>query len=432
MPDPSGDQVDDAEAYTKLTLLDTVFRPSAPIDRDELFSGRGPQRWSIFEAIRSPGQHAVILGERGVGKTSLAATIAAIGNETDGRIGLLVTCDNGDNFNSVWQKCVDEFAIYLASNPNHSEEIEMAMERAAEVLQGGDIAPSAVRIALRHVTAAAPLVIFIDEFNEIVDRGTSMLFSNLVKMLSDKIEPVTLVIVGVAETVETLISNHQSINRNLSQVRMPRMGRDELAAIASRGFEHLGMRTNPDVIDLISTLPCGLPQYAHLIAQEAARQALINRTLAINIGHVLDGLRVGLGKVDHTLSAAYNDATYSARASHFREVLLACALASRDEYGYFAPSEVRGPYSMIMNEPMDYPHFNPHLTMFVNERGTILSRTGEERRWRYRFNDPLMEPYVLLKGLDDGLIKPDQILGRVSEPSETGRLFALDDSAAQP
>lgn len=60
------------EARRRLLALGEVFTPSAPIDDQELFAGRNHELFSVIEAMQSAGQHAVIFGERGVGKTSLA------------------------------------------------------------------------------------------------------------------------------------------------------------------------------------------------------------------------------------------------------------------------------------------------------------------------------------------------------------------------
>ena len=50
-----------------------AFSPSAPIDKQRsLFAGRTRQIDRLLGAIFQRGQHAIIFGERGVGKTSLA------------------------------------------------------------------------------------------------------------------------------------------------------------------------------------------------------------------------------------------------------------------------------------------------------------------------------------------------------------------------
>lgn len=52
----------------------TVFSPGAPIDEGELFAGRPDQIRELIDAGSQRGQHAIVFGERGVGKTSLANT----------------------------------------------------------------------------------------------------------------------------------------------------------------------------------------------------------------------------------------------------------------------------------------------------------------------------------------------------------------------
>lgn len=71
----------------------------------------------------------------------------------------------------------------------------------------------------------------------------------------------------------------------------------------------------------------------------------------------------------------------------------------------FSPSDIREPYSKIIGEDVGVDRFNPQFTSLATTR-EILIREGENRRWRYRFKDPLMEPYVLLEGLRSGAIKP--------------------------
>ena len=60
--------------------LGEVFTPSAPIDRLRLFAGRDQQRLAVLDAILQRGRHAVLFGERGVGKTSCANIWKTWGN----------------------------------------------------------------------------------------------------------------------------------------------------------------------------------------------------------------------------------------------------------------------------------------------------------------------------------------------------------------
>ncbi len=61
--------------------------------------------------------------------------------------------------------------------------------------------------------------------------------------------------------------------------------------------------------------------------------------------------------------------------------------------------------SMIMKRRYDIPSFAKHLNDFCDpSRGSVLRKEGVKRRYRYRFTNPLMPPFVVMKGIMDGLI----------------------------
>ncbi|EHM22021.1 AAA family ATPase [Mycobacteroides abscessus] len=388
-----------------LLQLGDVFTPSAPISDQDLFAGRNHEMFSVVEAMQSAGQHAVIYGERGVGKTSLARVCALIG-EQQGQLPIRINCEASDDFGSVWVKVADELGIYLAGlAPEQSALLSDAIRRAQDVLTGNVLNANVIRVALRNITAIRPVVIFFDEFNELADSNAIITLANTIKAMSDHIERATLCPVGVAEDLDALLEGHLSAVRAIAQVKMPRMNREELGEIVTRGLSKLGMTIERPAFELTRIVPRGLPQYAHLLAQEGARNALLQTRMVITRDDVMAGLRVGLLKLDRSLTTAYENATYSPRKTRLREVLLACAITKLGDMGDFSPSDIRAPYSKIIGETVGVDRFNPQLTSLATTR-EILIREGEDRRWRYRFKDPLMEPFVLLQGLDAGIITP--------------------------
>ena len=69
--------------------------------------------------------------------------------------------------------------------------------------------------------------------------------------------------------------------------------------------------------------------------------------------------------------------------------------------------------SRLMGRPYDIPSFSRHLFEFTEAaRGPILNRIGGPRRYRYRFVNPLMKPYVVMRGLAEGLIFANMFNGR--------------------
>ena len=51
-----------------------------------------------------------------------------------------------------------------------------------------------------------------------------------------------------------------------------------------------------------------------------------------------------------------------------------------------------------------------HLDKFSQEeRGPVLKKEGQTRKFQYGFVEPMMQPYVLMKGLAEGKIIEEQL-----------------------
>jgi len=233
------------------------------------------------------------------------------------------------------------------------------------------------------------------------------------------------VLIGVADDVKSLISEHQSIERCVAQVRMPRMSRDEIEAIVSNSLAKVGMDIEPAGLHEISRIAIGLPPHAHLLGLHSGRVALNEGSKAISQSHVSAGARTATAKAQVTIHSAYSKATISTKKNAlYKQVLLACALAETDEYGYFSPSNVRVPLERILKRGYGVEAFARHLHTFCEpDRGPVLRKADLVNRPRFRFENPLMQPFVLMKGLDDGIIT-DTDLKETRDPNDPqSRLF---------
>src|SRR5262249_14319152 len=123
-----------------------------------------------------------------------------------------------------------------------------------------------------------------------------------------------------------------------------------------------------------------------------------------------EDLAYGLGEsvenATQSIKNQYHAATTSAHKSAlFEQVLLACALANKDQLAFFRASDVVAPLSAIMGKSYDVPAFARHLFEFSSDsRGTVLHKQGPPRRIRYRFSNPLLEPYVIMHGRTKDLV----------------------------
>ena len=403
MPD-SG--VPEADVQERLRLVSEVFRPAAPIDRRSLFSGRGEQIAELFAIVGQPGQHAVIYGERGVGKTSLAAVTTEMLRSANMLVAR-ATCDVSDSFDTVWRKTLDEIEFRTVTEGVGFAPLSTEVTNTAAGLFGAEgITPNDVRRVLERVARQRELVVFVDEFDRLQDQRARALFADTIKTVSDRVVRVTIVLIGVADSVRELIHEHGSVERALVQVHMPRMTRDELTEIASRGIERARMTIRPDAVRKIVTLSQGLPHYTQLLSQLAAQSALARRRLTVSARDVDVAVGRALERAQQSVVEAYEDATADTRRSIYPQVLLACALAPENDYGLFTPADVREPLGRILGKDLKTTEYARHLERLSDaSRGNVLHKQGAGRTCRFRFVNPLLQPYVAMRGVSEGLVR---------------------------
>lgn len=393
--------------FQQLTFrVGTVFTPSAPIDQQSLFAGRIQQLQKTIDAIGSKGQHVVLYGERGVGKTSLASTVAQIYAELLQPTRVLTVrqnCHSTDTYGKVWSRSFADvkFAVERPRIGFTNELVKEMRSLAASVSESP--APDEIVSTLRRIDAK--IVFVFDEFDQVADRAVSIAFAETIKALSDYAVPSTIVLVGVGDSVDGLIASHASIERAIVQVHLPRMDPGELSEIVDKAMSALGTSCEDEARNRIVRLSQGLPHYVHLLGLHSARQAFQESSTEITLEHVNAGIALALSNASQSVLDAYLKAVSSPQRTRlFRDVLLACALAPTDDLGFFTPASIRAPLK-VMGQELDIPAFASHLNKFSSEgRGEILQKVGFERRYRYRFRNPLLQPFVVMQGIADGRI----------------------------
>lgn len=342
----------------------------------------------------------MLYGERGVGKTSLVNVLA----DFLGKPNILaprINCDSMDTYESIWRKAFEQVAV-TKQQPGVGFVAEQTTARV-EVgdLLGSSVSPDVVRRALTSVSEMAGATIFIiDEFDRLALEPRRA-FADTIKALSDHDVRATLVVVGVADSVEQLIAEHESVERALVQIQMPRMSGDEIKQIIETGLVKLGMSATHTAVRHVIKLAQGLPHYAHLLGLHAVRAAVDTKSLEVGVVAVRKAIDRAIKGANQSVRTSYEQAIRSARKDNlFADVLLSCALADTSDLGFFAAQDVRGPMQRITGRSYEIPSFAQHLNEFCDEkRGPILQKTGSRRLYRYRFINPLLQPYVIMQGI---------------------------------
>jgi energy-coupling factor transporter ATP-binding protein EcfA2 len=377
-----------------------MFTPSTPIGVADLFAGRTDQINNLLDAVSERGRHAVVYGEPGVGKTSLAQILRYFVPRKVSKVQYIrKAAFSTDTYSSIWIEIFRE--LHFKADVGDGEKDYSV----ADIYKGG-VLPSDVVRELSNFSENDIPIIVIDEFNLIGDKTSSRLMAETIKAVSDASLNVTIVVVGISDTVENLIEGHGSIARCTEEVLMPRMNTKEMQDLLKKRLAKLGMEIEGNAKWKIINLSKGLPAFGHALGKGSCLSAISGRRLEIiesDVDHAIDDVTSGS---QNTLKNDYEVAIRSNQErARFRQILTACAMAKTDESGYFTAKQVQGPLAEILRKPIGIDGFNPNLKELASDkRGNVLQQIGSERIYRYRFRNPAMQPFVIMKGIKDGFL----------------------------
>jgi hypothetical protein len=112
-----------------------------------------------------------------------------------------------------------------------------------------------------------------------------------------------------------------------------------------------------------------------------------------------------------TVANTYYEAVSSShKSSTHKLTLLSCALSPIDEHGFFQSSAVAKSMAILTGRDCSVSDVQRHLNEFVTDkRKRVLERHGSPRRFRYRFSDPMVQPYTIIHSLAENLISESQL-----------------------
>jgi len=397
-----------------------LFTPSTPIGVAELFIGRSQQIQRLIDTVAERGRHAIVYGEPGVGKTSLAQVIQHVVPSGDSKITYVrKAAFSSDTFSSIWMSIFREIRFVMDIGEGNKS------YAVADAYQNG-VTPSDVVRELSYFPENDVPIIVIDEYNLVKNKDQSRQMAETIKAVSDEGLNVTIILVGISDTVENLIEGHASLTRCSEEVLMPRMSSHEMQVLLESRMARLGTKITGDAKWKIINLSKGLPSFGHSLGKGATLSAIDSRSLNVTEWNVDHSIEEFLRGSQNSLKNDYEVAVRSNQGrARFRQILTACAMASTDENGYFTAKQVQQPLCRILGKDIGFDGFNPNLKELASpKRGSVLQQIGAERVYRYRFSDPAMQPYVIMKGIQDKFL--DESARSALASPEQPNLFATD------
>ncbi len=379
-----------------------VWTPHQPVSSVDLFSGRTREIDAIVDAIQTPGQHAILFGDRGVGKSSLAVVATILLENLFGNQTHVVRCDSSTTFTSIVSTVFEDLGIDFSLEDVSTSTRTQATGRIGVPILGAEaeteltttstrrgrdvrLSPAAVCRSLTNERA----LIVIDEFDAVRARDDRHSVAELIKQLSDARTQVKVLVVGIGTSTADLLAGHPSVHRNLKEVKLGRMSRPELRNLIATNTDKTGQTFAPSVANEIVHLSDGFPYFAQLLGLKCAELAVVAGRRTVFTSDLPRALRAAADDAEETLRTAYQAAVRSQETPMYEAIVTAAA--SIDTVEISAP-ELRSRVSALVGHNVLQREMNNCFPRLVSGDGQTMLR--RESRGVYRFSDPRMKVYV--------------------------------------
>ncbi|MCF6442042.1 AAA family ATPase [Pseudoalteromonas luteoviolacea] len=317
--------------------LHEVLTPSEPVKSIEHLYGREAEIDNIEEAMYAPGRHCFIYGERGVGKSSLAYSVANTIQSSD-KPYLTINCDKDSTFVSIIKQIVRKIETSINNKSSLSsqklgvsvaglkyEKTSTELERTSNLADSVTDVISAVDV-LNNLAAiySDNTIVVVDEFDTVGASEERERFGVLLKHLSNEGASVRFIFTGIAESLEELMGGHLSSSRQIHQVILEPLHWNGRFEIIDRAFDHFGVKLHEDIRLRIAGLSDGYPHYIHLICEKILVELRRSGVDEVSFEIFLRSLDHAIDTIVHDEKKPYDKATLG-RQEQYHHILWALA-----------------------------------------------------------------------------------------------------------
>ena len=312
-----------------------VFTPTQPRSGRRRLVGRRVELLHILQALREEQAHVVLYAERGRGKTSLANLVIEALRRTGSTVARQ-TCDSDTTFDELMRGLLRDLPSSLLGAPAAGRQDGPPSSGGGagcvDVLPAGVLRPSDI-LTLPQRLDCRDLIFVIDEFDRVMDMTTRTRLADTIKQLSDRRLPLLFMVVGVSDTLEQIIGQHPSIQRNVVGVHLPLFSDEEVGRLVVDGGRAAGLSFPDALVNCVLWVSRGMPYMAQLLGLRLAQAATARGDSIVSQADFKTAVhRLVLAAPSH-VSDLYTDLTRQETDVEMMVALRRVASAPQDQFG---------------------------------------------------------------------------------------------------
>ena len=394
--------------------LNKVLSPARPIQSVEHLRGRTKELARIEKALFAQGRHVFIYGDRGIGKSSVAAAAATQVQSSDSPY-IDVSCSTDSTFRSVISNIG-----YQASRQSRLQKLKKTSTvgfewRFLRASSGRETTENDLHDVIRTVGDAVEVlrevaaihserpVVVIDEFDRMKSEVERSHFSDLVKQLGDKKIDIVFFFTGVAGTIDQLLGAHPSAIRQFETIELDKLNWTARWDIAVNALGQFGVEIEDDIRTRIAAVSDGYPYYVHLITEKLLWQLWEDPLVVSNVDwtHYNNAIADSIESINPELKRPYELAV-NQRTEDFEEVLWA---AADSEYLERDLKQIYSSYLYVMRQrsrdgrtPIEYKQFTSILNKLKTAScGAVIGPSRFDKRGWVAYRESMLRGYARMR-----------------------------------
>jgi uncharacterized protein len=408
------------QGYSKAdfgTKLATVVNAASPVRSVQHLKGRDEQLEEIERALFAIGRHIFIYGDRGVGKSSLAATAAYQYQSVDAE-PILVSGSPNETFNSIVANIAIQ-ALGRSKLETRKRQNSVAMEfRGLKWITGQEVSTTDLEDQIKTVGDATELLkqvaqkhsekpaVVLDEFDTIPDANERGKFASLLKQLGDQSINIKFFITGIGQSCKELLGAHQSAIRQLATIELNRLGWDGRLQIVHDAVNSFDLEIEDNIVYRIGLISDGFPYYIHLLLEKMlwAAYDAPNQITKLSWEEFYSGLSVAVRETNADLRRPYEKAVLQ-RPPEFEDIVWSTA---DGEDLFRSIDSMFSSYEQVVKERQGRPVITRQKYAEIlrklksNIYGEVLDSIEGRYGW-YEYREKMLRGYVRMQAQANGI-----------------------------